>query len=174
MAAFMNRNENEIEPLKQVAAEEGIPDQQGVECQPAKKRPARNRFPVFFERIKEWKTLAERFRNFHEQLILPAPVAGRSAEPRVDSPPGRHSFRDGVHNFPAAVHAIAARKIFWVACAVLRVHYYGAILANFDSFAGAQKIRRLLLSDGADDHIHINRKAAVGNRLRSALPSRIG
>jgi hypothetical protein len=47
MPAFMNRNENKIEPLKQVSAKERISDQQNVESQPAKKSAARNRFPVF-------------------------------------------------------------------------------------------------------------------------------
>src|SRR5580700_2044766 len=73
MAAFMDRNENKIEPLKQVAAEQRIPEQQNGEAQPAIKRGARNRFPVFLERIEKRKPFAKRCRNFHEELILPTP-----------------------------------------------------------------------------------------------------
>src|ERR1019366_5416056 len=98
-----------------MAAEQSISDQHGVEAQPAKKRGARNRLPVFLERIEEWKPFNKICGNFHETLILPAAVARHCGKPRIDSPPRRHAFRDSVHHFSAAVHAIAARKIFWIA-----------------------------------------------------------
>ena len=71
MAAFVDRNKDEIEPLKQVTAEESISDQQDVEAEPPIKRDARNRFPAFFKRIKKRKPFAERFWNFHEKPTLP-------------------------------------------------------------------------------------------------------
>src|SRR4029077_1811393 len=71
-------------------------------------------------------------------------------------------------------HAIAARKIFRIAGAALRVRHHRAVLANFDSLHGAQKVGGLLLSDCAHDHIHINRKCAVGDCFRRSFSPLIG
>ena len=57
---------------------------------------------------------------------------------------------------------------------MLRVRHHRAVLAKFDSLHGAQKIRGLLLSDGANNHIHIYRESAVRNRFRRALSPLIG
>ena len=65
--------------------------------------------------------------------LHPTPCYLFQTQPCVDSPPRSHAFRDGVHTFPAAVHAVASCKIFWVAGPVPRVRQHGAILANFDS-----------------------------------------
>ena len=65
MPAFMNWNKHEIEPLKQVAAEQRVSDQHNVKGQPSKKGGARNWFPIFLERIKKRESFAERCGNFH-------------------------------------------------------------------------------------------------------------
>src|SRR5690242_7667886 len=136
MAAFMNGNENEIEPLKDVAAEHCISDQQQVKREPGEKCGARDRLPVFLEGIEKRKSFAERCRNFHKISISLALVASACGEPGIDSPPCRHALRHSIHNLPAPVDTIAARKIFWIAGAVLRVRHHRAVLANFDSFDG--------------------------------------
>src|SRR5712692_1073624 len=70
------------------------------------------------------------------------------AEARVNAFCRRHALRDGVHNFPAPVHAVSSGKILWVAGLVLGVDYNGPVLAQLNSTHGAQDLRHGLLPHG--------------------------
>ena len=129
MPALVDRNKNQIEPLKQMAARGGISDQQDVKNEPAPKHRTRNQLPFFRERIEKWKPFAERFRNIHGSSFLPASRAGSFPKPCIDAARRSHALGDRIHHFTAAIHAIATGKIFFIPGLVPGIGDHRAVLA---------------------------------------------
>src|SRR5258708_31450037 len=78
MAAFVNGNEYQVEPLQEWPVENRIPDQNYIKNQP-RQNTARYGFPFFIQRFKKWKSFGERIRNSHEPSILPSARYRQSA-----------------------------------------------------------------------------------------------
>src|SRR5258708_1556012 len=78
MAAFVNGNEYQVEPLQKCPVENCIPDQNYIKNQPPSQNAARYGFPIFTQRFKEWKSFAERIRNSHKPSILRSALSRRS------------------------------------------------------------------------------------------------
>src|SRR5271166_948907 len=122
-------------------------------------------------------------------LVIPAKLTFKSAigylsllawrspycsEPRVQAARGCHSLGNRVHDFAAAVGAIATGEILGMAGLMAFVYLHRAILVQFETLDGTQRISDGLLADRAHDHINLQCELRAGDRRRSSPALGIG
>src|SRR5215831_6153362 len=73
------------------------------------------------------------------------------------------SVRDGINHFPATIHAVAARKIFWVRGLPRRAVHNDTPVFHANTAASLQKFGQRRLADGWDHHVAGNLKLRARN-----------
>src|SRR3954469_24431086 len=99
---------------------------------------------------------------------------GRLAHRSRDADGGALAVGHGVHYFAAAVHAVSAGKIFWIAgLHGLLVHHYAAFI-QFQLGDLLKEIRLLLLAEGLHHHVHFQAELGARDILERAASFSFG